>query len=258
MLYKKIIRNYISKIHLRKRAMSPHLFTVIFFPLLSKDKKCQKLNIIQLIFHNFLKKCQNPKMEENDVVRIGQTPKKKGQRQYWDAAENQDLQDAIRDSPKSKTGKLLFSKEIIPRYIENRNKRLGEGNYFKRSERHIIEHYHNELDPNVNKKPLTQEEINLLKENASELNYKWSSIAKYFVNRTPNFLKNYYNLHIKGKITQVQQYASVQQHEAPVNSEPLQSGDELQLLAGMMNFGDNNIFMDDTNEFQSLIDSLFS
>lgn len=194
-------------------------------------------------------------MEENDVVRIGQTPKKKGQRQYWDAAENQDLQDAIRDSPKSKTGKLQFSKQIIPRYFDNRNKRLGEGNYFIRSERHIIEHYHNELDPNVNKKPLTQEEINLLKENASELNYKWSSIAKYFVNRTPNFLKNYYNLHIKGKITQVQQIPTpIQEHDAPVNSEPHQSGDELQLPD--FPFPDDDSFMDNPFGFEIPLDQL--
>lgn len=62
-----------------------------------------------------------------------------------------------------------------------------------RTAKQCKDRYFNSLAPNLMNGEWTKEEERLLYEKVNEFGKKWSVIAKYFMNRGPNNLKNHWN-----------------------------------------------------------------
>ncbi|CAG8555911.1 3761_t:CDS:2, partial [Paraglomus occultum] len=82
------------------------------------------------------------------------------------------------------------------RYYHN----LYEGSWSKiaeklkeRDNRACYDRWTNHANPDVNKKPLEDWEIEILKKNHKKYGNKWSKVVKCLVGRTPLQAKNYFN-----------------------------------------------------------------
>jgi hypothetical protein len=73
------------------------------------------------------------------------------------------------------------------------NWRIISNHFENRNPRQVREHYLNNLVPNIDKSPFTEEEIQTLKDLVSRFGFKWASFRQYFPNRSDSFIKNQWN-----------------------------------------------------------------
>ena len=63
----------------------------------------------------------------------------------------------------------------------------------KKTTRQVRDRYKYKLDPNINRKPFTIEEIDLLERSVKDYGHRWVFISGLFKNRTPYQLRNKYD-----------------------------------------------------------------
>jgi hypothetical protein len=70
-----------------------------------------------------------------------------------------------------------------------------------------LRRWHNHLDPELNKDPLTPEEEQLIFEGQKECGNRWADISKRLPGRTDNFVKNYYYSTLRRQLRKIAKYA---------------------------------------------------
>ncbi|KAJ3445814.1 myb-like DNA-binding domain containing protein [Anaeramoeba flamelloides] len=61
-----------------------------------------------------------------------------------------------------------------------------------RNSKQCRERWRNQLDPKINRDPLTKKEQELLKKKVDEIGTRWCILSTFFIGRPDNMLKNYY------------------------------------------------------------------
>ena len=90
----------------------------------------------------------------------------------------------------------------------------------RRTKKQCKERYYNHLDPNIVRKPWTEEEDQLMLFYRSRFGNKWSKIKKYLPGRTANHIKNRFFSHFADKIEfEEQQRRKVPSVFVPSNTE---------------------------------------
>ncbi|KAJ3439703.1 snRNA-activating protein complex subunit [Anaeramoeba flamelloides] len=87
--------------------------------------------------------------------------------------------------------------EIEDNLLRNAIKLFGDSSWtqvacfvYGRNSKQCRERWNNQLNPNINRSPLTLEEEELLIRKQNELGNKWTAIAQFFEKRTDNMIKN--------------------------------------------------------------------